>query len=367
MTVTGPRVLDLTDGRRRLSVEVLHGPAFEILAQLFVFISGADEADEYGVGAGWFERIRTEAGTELLERLDYFGCCGQVWAGLLGEAYETREPRTVDALVNHLKSMDPVDLRYRMLTMMHLADAGRGGLVRQAAAGDLEAFDALVDGDEDAGLRQLMAMDPEATKAMIVETLLEFDRRVFRGGDDLISILGRDAAEKQAMARTMSPERLVEAATNGVTFAMQPEVSGVVLIPSVATRPFVLITECGSLRMFLYGVPDEAMDADPSTPSPWLVGFYKALADERRLQILGILAEAPASFRDLTERLGVAKSTVHHHLRTLRRAGLIRVVVGEDKEYQLRTDAVPEAGRLLESYLSGSAAPAVQETEGTKS
>ena len=50
---------------------------------------------------------------------------------------------------------------------------------------------------------------------------------------------------------------------------------------------------------------------------------------------------------------------IHHHIRTLRGAGLIRVIVGDDHRYELRTDAVPEAGRLLEGYLTGS------ETEGT--
>ena len=45
---------------------------------------------------------------------------------------------------------------------------------------------------------------------------------------------------------------------------------------------------------------------------------------------------------------------------------MVGIVVGEDKEYQLRTDAVPEAGRLLESYLAGPEVTTTPETEGSE-
>jgi hypothetical protein len=42
----------------------------------------------------------------------------------------------------------------------------------------------------------------------------------------------------------------------------------------------------------------------------------------------------------------------------LRRAGLVRVIISQDdRRYSLRDDAVPEAGRLLETFLA--ARPAV--------
>ncbi len=362
MTITGPKVRDFSETRRRLTVDIIDAPAFEILAQLFVFISGRDEAEEYGVGPEWFEQVAEQAGPELVERLDKLGCCGQVWVGLVADAYETPDPRSVDAFVKHLEATDPIGLRTRLLELLHIGRRGSEELVARAAAGDIGAFDELMaerSENDDPGFRELMAMSPEQTRDTLLETLIEFDRKVFQGGgDELAEVLRRDAEEKRGMARTMPPERLVEAATNGITFAVEPGVEGVVLVPSIAARPWVLLTSRGPKRFFIYGVSEEALSADPTAPPPWLVSFYKALADERRLRILNILAEGPASFGELTEQLGVAKSTVHHHLRTLRGAGLIRIVVGEDKEYQLRTDAVPEAGRLLQAYLS-------TETKGT--
>jgi DNA-binding transcriptional ArsR family regulator len=84
-----------------------------------------------------------------------------------------------------------------------------------------------------------------------------------------------------------------------------------------------------------------------------MVSFYKALADERRLRILNMLATGPASLGEVAERIGLAKSTVIHHMRALRTAGLVLITVGDDKEYSLRPQAIPEAGRLLQAYLSG--------------
>jgi len=176
------------------------------------------------------------------------------------------------------------------------------------------------------------------------------------GGEDTAAALARDAEEKRALAASLPPERLVETATNGVTFKLQPEVSGVVLVPSAVVRPWVAITEAGSLRIFVYPVSAETLSADPDAPSPWMVSFYKALADERRLRILNMLASGSASLSEVAERMGLAKSTVIHHMRALRTAGLVLITVGDDKEYSLRTQAIPEAGRLLQAYLGRPAA-----------
>ena len=55
---------------------------------------------------------------------------------------------------------------------------------------------------------------------------------------------------------------------------------------------------------------------------------------------------------EVAEHVDLAKSTAHHHLRILRSAGLVRVTIGKTKDYSLRTDRVPEAGRLLDAYLT---------------
>ena len=111
-------------------------------------------------------------------------------------------------------------------------------------------------------------------------------------------------------------------------------------------------------RQIFYSVADEHLLADPDAPPSYLVDLYKALGDERRLRMLAILGEGDAGLMEIADRVDLAKSTTHHHLRILRSAGLVRVTVGENKSYSLRREGGPEAARLLDAYLMTPAAAA---------
>ena len=150
----------------------------------------------------------------------------------------------------------------------------------------------------------------------------------------------------------MKAPRLVETTTNGVTFEMQADMTGVLLIPSKIIRPWTVMSDHDGMQIFAYSVADEHLHADPDAPPSYLVELYKALADARRLKMLAFLAETPRSLMEVAEHVDLAKSTAHHHLRILRSAGLVRVTVGKTKDYSLRTDRVPEAQRLLDAYLT---------------
>jgi DNA-binding IclR family transcriptional regulator len=50
------------------------------------------------------------------------------------------------------------------------------------------------------------------------------------------------------------------------------------------------------------------------------------------------------------QEVGLAKSTTHHHVAILRRAGFVLIREGEEM-YSLRTDLLPEPGALLARYL----------------
>ena len=45
---------------------------------------------------------------------------------------------------------------------------------------------------------------------------------------------------------------------------------------------------------------------------------HKALGDEARLRIVKMLFEKERTLQEITERLQLGKSTVHHHLKLLR-------------------------------------------------
>lgn len=360
MTVTGPKVKDFTGASGRIPVEVISDPTFELLLSIFVWLTNQDpESDaEYAVGVTWFEGVRKAASLKTLSLLERFQGIDDLWIAMVGYTLGLPAPRSTAGLVQHLRTTDPIALR-RQLVVMGCAHCRAGGdnddLIDRAAAGEPAAIDevvALEDCKMTEGVRRLLSMKPAETAALIADTIEAFERDVFRGGAEIAEILDRDANHKRQMARSMAPNQLVEVATNGVTFTMLAEVDGIVLIPSIVLRPWVTVTESERRRVFCYPVAEEHMIADPDAPPSYLVAVYRALGDERRLRLLRILSEGPAGLAEITERMDQAKSTVHHHLSILRQAGLVRITVGEDKEYSLRRDAVPEVGRMLAGFLN---------------
>ena len=85
------------------------------------------------------------------------------------------------------------------------------------------------------------------------------------------------------------------------------------------------------------------------TMSEELLTFFKALADENRLTIIGLLAQDAYSVEEIAELLGLGASTVSHHLARLSRAGLVRArPEGHYYYYSLEVNALRGmAARLL--------------------
>jgi DNA-binding transcriptional ArsR family regulator len=105
--------------------------------------------------------------------------------------------------------------------------------------------------------------------------------------------------------------------------------------------------------IMIYPVADESVSADSDAPPLRLVRLTKALADEKRLRILRALAEKPASLMELAEMFEVPKTSMHHHMITLRSAGLVTVSPGpKDKEYRLRNDVLPGLATMLAGYIA---------------
>jgi DNA-binding transcriptional ArsR family regulator len=359
MTVSGPRVRDFTDRGQHLAITVDADPIYELLLALFV-LQGGMELGEIEDGSTLVERLEAHGDAALTEEMDTLGSCGELWLSLLGIAHQVPAPRSATSLADSLESMDPLTLRRTLLGNVGIKSS-RGfdaATLDAAVAGDPEALTAVfADERHDRGLQRLLEMPPAETGPRLASIVRRFDAAVGDWIGRVRPILERDASSTRAMARTMKPADLVEKATNGITFEMQPQVSGILLIPSVIVRPWVVISGHDTLRVFCYSVADEALEGDLDAPPAYMVEVFKALGDERRLRILGVLAEGELGLKQIADRVDLAKSTAHHHLRVLRSAGLVRVTVGsDDKRYGLRRDSVPEVGRLLEGFLTTHAA-----------
>jgi DNA-binding transcriptional ArsR family regulator len=357
MTVTGPRIKDFTGvADARFPVEIVSDPLFEALLSLFILTTHRDGTlSQTDVDPSWFERVESAGGPSLTSGLERLSGVPQVWLGLIGPALALGDHRSAEALAEIVRAdADATRRRLADAVCEHCSTPEERDLVAAAVAGDAAAMARVAAGDgcpTPEPLKKLLSRPAAEIADLIADTLLTFAHDVFGDGEDVAPVLKHDAEHKQAMAMTMEPSQLVEVATNGVTFTMIPEVDRIVLIPSVILRPWVTISDHGRTRVFCYSVAEEHLEADADTPPAWLVEVYKALGDERRLRILRILKDGPASLADITTRTSLAKSTVHHHLSVLRRAGLVRITLGTESEYSLRGDAVPEAARLLAGFL----------------
>jgi hypothetical protein len=79
-----------------------------------------------------------------------------------------------------------------------------------------------------------------------------------------------------------------------------------------------------------------------------LVRFLKALADETRLRLLGLLAARERSVEELAALLGLKAPTISHHLAKLKELGLVRMrAEGNTHLYALNAETLRTLNRDL--------------------
>ncbi len=346
-------------GRRQpLIVEIEASPAYEFLMTLCAF-SEVEHHAEYEVGKEWFDDVRKKASPDLLALVEQFSFHShEIWEHMLGLVYDCPAPRDVPTFTAHIEAIDPLELRLHMLGyyVRQHCRVTPPEIIFQAAQGDIEAQSKLLktsfpdDAEWQRTLRWLLSLEQVATKNLLLEIFHGWYDEVFREQESYIMpILARDVEAKLALKLTHSAEQLIEMAT-GWEYVPEPGIRRVVLVPSYITRPWNSDAEQHDTVIFCYPVAEESISADKDAPPARLVKLAKALADERRLRILKKLATGSYTLQEMAEDLGVAKTTLHHHIITLRSAGLVRMNLN-DKRWSLRQYMVNNVGELLNTYL----------------
>jgi predicted transcriptional regulator len=96
-----------------------------------------------------------------------------------------------------------------------------------------------------------------------------------------------------------------------------------------------------------------------------LAVFFKALADENRLKIVGLLARQPQSVEELAANLGLSSPTVSHHLQRLLRADLVEArALQYYNVYALRPETLRRMAEQLLSAESIKATTAEPDLDG---
>lgn len=352
--MANPRLRKTTSAPPPFAASLEWGAAYEALLGLSMF-TGDEPQESYEVGKGWFARARTAASRELVAALrKLVGTDGPRWFLLLGLVHEAGGAHDVERLLAHLRAVSPIDVLIALIggRLPALRTTEGQTLVKAALAGEPKATADLAarsHGRNAKIAKRLIGMGGKEVKRLTVEVVDRWNREVLRPMGDGAEALAVDVAAKTKRARRMSPHQLVDFATGGINYEGEAGIDHVLLVPSIVTRPWITISDWDSTKIICYrgGLAGAPASGEPARD---MVLVYRALGDETRLRLLRELAGGDRRLAELTQTLGLSKSTLHGHLAVLRSAGLIRLSLGAEKRYGLRT-GLPDLNRLLADYM----------------
>jgi DNA-binding transcriptional ArsR family regulator len=358
--LTAPRVIDAS--RPLLRVEVAVSEAAELLMSLSTVL-GAQGAETFDLGAGRIGEIRSAIPADLLAAAEEIFAGEAVAAQLLGLVHETPAPRAIDGFIAQLGATEPLEVQLHLLGYHarghHIAEPET---IRRAALGDASAAEELLGAagqwaEKRRVVEWALARSAEEVRSQLLDVLGRWNVAVLQPTlSEIRPLLERDAEEKRKLAATLAPSEFVERATGGIQYAPRPEIHELVFFPSYWFRPWVMHSEHKTARIFCYPIrvdgATQLQESGARTDLSGLARLYKALADERRLALLGLLSRGPVTLGDASREVGLSKSTTHHHLAILRHAGLVLIREDEERTYALRPERLDEVRRLLERNLT---------------
>ena len=361
MIIPTDRVRDLTSAPRHIPIEIEGNVTFEVGMTIWSVLNPKSNS-ALDLGQDWHDKVTEltseELGTELA---DLGGPYAFAWLGLASLMLSAPHPHDPTRVYDWLGGID--EERLRRWIVGYASDNADSSLIEEVVGGDAEAITRLLgDKPEKAAMNEFITwlVRTEGLPSRYASALQRFRAEVFAEFEpEFGAAISRAAAARRAAPTRGDAKTVVEEVTVGLDFEIPIGVTRVVLIPSMVTRPLSLINGHRETLIVYYGVADEFVDADPEAPPSWLVRIYKALSDDKRLRIMRRLSEGSASLDELSEMLGLTKSTVHHHINQLRGAGLIRVHVPADKtksrhSYSMREQSLADAAGFLDSYLGTS-------------
>lgn len=216
-------------------------------------------------------------------------------------------------------------------------------------------------------LRSLPLDECKIMKEQVLTMVEQWNQQYFQDLDPVIlQYLRADAEQKCSLAEELDPVEVIEQATKGIRVQPPESTWNLVLIPQYHYAPVNLHSEFRNYSYWQYAV--ELPPENPEDPPRSLVRLSNSLGDANRLRILRYIAEEPRTFMEIVRYIGLAKSTVNHHLVHLRAAGLVQRDFFMDKRmelHRLREVALEQVGSQLRQYLlPNRASSASQEGEG---
>lgn len=266
-------------------------------------------------------------------------------------------PRTVARFLDQLQQAEPFELLLHLLgfyaepfpahVRAALVDAVDGSRTARSSVTQRLSRN---DPQHQAAMSQLLAMPATQVQELTVEAVRRWYEEVFEPDEAVISpLLAGDASAKRALLTTTAG-LLIRIAT-GVRYAPNPWIDAVLLIPTVALRPWVVAADYKSTRIYCYSIADDAPDGQDMPPAA-IVRMYQALGSPTRLRIIKSLAASPLTLDQLCGQLEAPDSALRPHLAILRVARLVAITCAADHlTYELRDELLSDVGQPLKTYL----------------
>ncbi|XLP24772.1 ArsR/SmtB family transcription factor [Bacillus toyonensis] len=298
-----------------------------------------------------WEEIKGSLTEEVREHLQFVEE-HNTWKALLQLLYE-EDFQDLSHFNSKIVSLSEADLKF--ICLPYLGEKYEEKR-RLAASGDVTAIQNLKELTQNhqffsTYIAFICDVDVQMLKSHLIAVMTGWYEGVIKKEEEeILSILERDYEAKNEKNKKMNPEEFVEWATGGVNYMPEPSVHYVLLIPQMTYRPWNIEADIEDTKVFHYPVANESIHPeDPYKPNYFLVQKHKALGDEARLRIVKMLFEKECTLQEITERLQLGKSTVHHHLKLLRSAKLVDI---HDGKYVLRKKAVQSLAKELDVFLN---------------
>ncbi|CAN7409306.1 ArsR/SmtB family transcription factor [Rossellomorea sp. LjRoot5] len=300
--------------------------------------------------ASW-DKLKKSLSNSLIQDLEYVEK-NNTWKSLLLLLHQ-REFVTLQDFITYMDDLDDEEVKYHCIPYIGLKFQE---LRKLASKGDVAARNRLKEQTDDnpyypGYIEFICTTNVLNLKKHLMSVMTRWYEEVIRPEQETLSgILTRDRQSKKEMSEKLNPEALVEWATGGITYLPEPAVHTVLLIPQSIYRPWNVEGDVEGVKVFYYPVANESIyPDDKNMPSYFLVQKHKALGDEARLRMVKFLKGSERTLQEITNELGMGKSTVHHHLKILRSARLVETRNGK---YRLKEHTVQSLSNELNHYLT---------------
>jgi DNA-binding transcriptional ArsR family regulator len=205
-------------------------------------------------------------------------------------------------------------------------------------------------------LRRWLPMGVHEAAGALAQGLREWHEGGFVEFEPEIVAEQRAAAAhaRDLVAKNADLDSVLEQLSPSIIFTREVGQEVVVLSPSVVVRPGWAMSDYGPTMVISYSIREQPAATEVEEGSDRLLALAKAMGDELRLRALRELRGGPLSASELARRLGLPRTTIHHHLQILMQSGLVRVAVDDARwgNFELQPSAAEELGRLASSWVS---------------